>query len=206
MAPSRSADRSLSAEERDVLLDIADNAIVDGLCGRPPSAPALTLVPETLREPSGVFVTLHVDGMLNGCIGSIDGVEPLAHGAARHAWAAAFTDPRLPALRQQEYDRLLIEVSVLSPLTPIPATSWSDLHEQLETGTDGLLVAAGSRQGVFLPAVWTQLPDRDAFLDHLWLKAGLRPRDWPVDMTAWRFSARKFARWAGRGPNSLEAA
>lgn len=205
MAPSRSADRALSVEERDLLLDIADAAIVDGLRGRRPSAPALALVPEALRDPSGVFVTLNVDGLLNGCIGNIDGVEPLAHGAARHAWAAAFTDPRLPALRPHDYDRLLIEVSVLSPLTPIPATSWPDVHEQLETGTDGLVVAAGSRQGVFLPAVWDQLPDRDAFLDHLWLKAGLRPRDWPVGTRAWRFGATKFARRAGQTPSSQVA-
>jgi len=98
MAPSPSADGALAADDASLLLDIADAAIVEGLVGGPPSAPPLALLPAALRQHVGVFVTLTVDGDLNGCIGTIEGEEPLGHGTARHAWSAAFADPRLPAL------------------------------------------------------------------------------------------------------------
>jgi len=192
----------LTDADVELLLDLADAAIVDGLLGRPPGAPPAAALPIALREPRGVFVTLTVDGDLNGCIGSIQGVEPLGRGAARHAWSAAFADPRLPPLRRADYERLTIEVSVLSPLAPIPATTRHDLLHQLRPAVDGLVIAAGPRQGVFLPAVWAQLPEPAMFLDHLQLKAGLRPGWWPPDMQAWRFTAGKFSRRAGEQPTS----
>ena len=207
MAPSPSPDTELSGEDRDILLDIAEAAIADGLVGRPPSAPTVELLPSALREHRGVFVTLTVDATLNGCIGSIAGIEPLGHGSARHAWSAAFVDPRLPALRHHDYDRLVIEVSVLSPLMTLPATSRRDVLNQLQAGADGLVIAADRHhQAVFLPAVWDQLPQPAVFLDHLQLKAGLPPGQWPAGMQAWRFSVEKFARHAGEQPSPSRAA
>jgi uncharacterized protein len=206
MAPSPSPDTPLSGEDRDILLHIADTAIADGLLGRPPSAPTVEHLPPALREHRGIFVTLTVDATLNGCIGSIAGIEPLGHGSARHAWSAAFADPRLPALRPHHYDRLLIEVSVLSPLTTLTATSRRDVLDQLRPA-DGLVIAADRHhQAVFLPAVWDQLPEPAAFLDHLQLKAGLPPGQWPASMRAWRFSAEKFARHSGEQPSPSRAA
>ena len=167
MVPSRSSDMKLTPHERELLLDIADAAIVGGFLGVPPSAPPDALLPGALREHVGVFVTLMVDGQLNGCIGSIEGVEPLGHGAARHAWSAAFGDPRLPRLRPVDYSRLRIEVSVLSPLTAMLAVSRHQVLDQLRPGVDGLVIAAGCRRGLFLPAMWEQLPGPEVFLDHL---------------------------------------
>lgn len=197
MAPSPSADARVGPAEADLLLDIAETAIVDGLLGRRPAAPPVTVLPPALREPSGVFVTLTVRGELNGCIGAIEGIEPLAHGAARHAWSAAFADPRLPQLRAADYEQLTIEISVLSPLAPITADSRTDLLARLRPHTDGLLISTGTRQGVFLPAVWEQLPDPEVFLDQLQRKAGLPPGRWPPGMRAFRFTAEHFARRAG---------
>lgn len=205
MAPSPSPD-TLTEEEVELLLDLAEAAIVDGLLGRPPAAPPATALPIGLKEPRGVFVTLTVDGELNGCIGRIQAVEPLGHGAARHAWSAAFADPRLPPLRRADYQRLTIEISVLSPMAPIAATTRHDLLSQLRPGVDGLVIAAGPRQGVFLPAVWDQLSEPATFLDHLQLKAGLPPGGWPPDMQAWRFTAAKLSRRAGDQPTPVQAA
>lgn len=187
----------MTAGEAELLVDISDAAIVDGLLGRRPGAPPVHLLPAALQQRLGVFVTLTVEESLNGCIGSIDGTEPLGHAAARHAWAAAFTDPRLPPLQRADYRRLLIEVSVLSSLSPIPADSRSELLDQLRPHIDGLVVAAGGRRALFLPAVWEQLPEPADFLDHLQRKAGLRPGEWPPGMRAERFTADRFARRAG---------
>jgi AmmeMemoRadiSam system protein A len=206
MALSPSPDTRLSGRDRDILLDIADTAIADGLLGRTPSAPPVELLPPASRQHRGIFVTLTVGGTLNGCIGSVAGIEPLGHGSARHVWSVAFADPRLPALAHHDYDQLVIEVSVLSPLRTLPASSRRDALNQLRPGADGLVIAADRHhQAVFLPAVGDQLPEPSLFLDHLQLKAGLPPRQWPANMRAWRFSAEKFARHAGEQPSPSRA-
>lgn len=180
-----------------LLLDIADAALLAALRRQPPAPIDVTALPPDLQQPAGVFVTLEVDGQLNGCIGTIDGQAPLALATARYAVAAAFDDPRLPPLRASQYDRLDIEVSVLSPLAPIDATSRARVLEQLRPRSDGLLIAGSGRRGVFLPAVWEQLPAPREFLRRLEAKAGWSPGDWPPDAAAFRFTAHKYARRAG---------
>jgi AmmeMemoRadiSam system protein A len=197
MAPSPWADSRLQDAEAALLLDLADDAIVEGLRHRPAAVPDAADLPPALQEKRGVFVTLLVDGALNGCIGSIDGDEPLGQAVPRLARSAAFADWRLPSLRTSDYPSLTIEVSLLSPLEPVPAASRRQLLDQLRPGVDGLLLEAGPRRGVFLPVVWEKVPDPDDFLDHLLNKAGIRPRTWPAEMAAWRFTVEKLTRRAG---------
>lgn len=192
--------------EAELLLDIADEAIIAGLRGRAPITTDPADLPEVLRAHVGSFVTLTVLGELNGCIGSIEGFEPLGVSVAHHAQAAAFSDPRLPPLRPADYEYLVIEVSVLSPLAEIPAGSRQELLTGLRPGVDGLVIGVGSRRAVFLPVVWDALPDPDDFLDHLYVKAGLVPGSWPGRMRAFRFTVQKFHRDAGRTAGSLPAA
>jgi AmmeMemoRadiSam system protein A len=202
MAPSPSADGRLHDAEAALLLDLAHAAIIDGLRRRPAVVPDLADLPPALREPRRVFVTLLVDGRLNGCIGSIDGDEPLGQAVGRLARSAAFADWRLPALRPGDYGSLLIEVSLLSPLEPVTATTRAELLDQLRPGDDGLVVEAGPRRGVFLPVVWEKVPDPDDFLDHLLDKAGIRPRTWPQNIEAWRFTVEKLSRPAATAPSA----
>jgi len=176
------------------LLDIADRVIMAGLDSRGPLVPDRSGLHADLRRTFGAFVTLTVRGELNGCIGSIEGDEPLDLAVARHAWSAAFEDPRLPPLRWSDYAHLAIEVSVLSPLSVLPAESRSGLLDALRPGVDGLLIGAGMRRAVFLPSVWEQLPSADAFVEHLFRKAGLAPDVWPDDLRAHRFTAQKITR------------
>ncbi|TFH19632.1 MAG: AmmeMemoRadiSam system protein A, partial [Acidimicrobiales bacterium] len=169
----------------------------DGLGNRRPTVPTLDELPDELQRPVGAFVTLNVHGRLNGCIGSIETDEAVGVSVARHAWSAAFSDPRLPALRWVDYDHLDIEISLLSPLASIVASSRDGLLDVLEPGVDGLLIAAGTRRAVFLPSVWEQLPSPGTFLAHLFHKAGLDPATWPDDLRAFGFTAEKFGRRAG---------
>lgn len=198
MAPSYSPEH-LADDDVELLLDLADTTLARALVGDRPPLPTLETLPAALHERRGAFVTLKVGGELNGCIGTIDGDEPLGHAIPRLALSAAFADYRLPALRPSDYRDLLIEVSLLSPLTPIDARSRDELRATLEPGDDGVVVKSGSRQALFLPAVWEQLPDPDDFLDHLWHKAGLAPRTWPPGTETFRFRARKHERRAGSG-------
>ena len=50
-----------------------------------------------------------------------------------------------------------------------------------------LIIRDGDRQGLFLPSVWKQLPDRQEFLSNLKLKAGLSPNYWSENIKVYRF-------------------
>lgn len=186
-------------DDAEVLLDIAELTLATALFGGRPTLPRVEQLPMSLRGRVGAFVTLTVAGELNGCIGNVEGVEPIGHAVARLALAAAFDDPRLPALRRVDYPDLTIELSLLSGLSSISAGSRADLLREVRPHRDGVVVAAGPRQGLFLPSVWEQLPSPDDFLDHLWIKAGLTPRTWPGDLRAFRFTAQRHRRCAGTG-------
>jgi AmmeMemoRadiSam system protein A len=192
MEASLSPDERLDAPEAELLLAIAEAAIVEGFQGRSPALPDLANLPPALRQPRGLFVTLTVDGALNGCIGTVDADEPLGYAVAHYAQAAAFADPRLPRLRPSDHDRLAIEVSVLSPLTELDVTGRDELLAELRPWVDGLVLTVGAERAVFLPAVWEKLTDPEQFLAHLEAKAGLRSGSWPAGLRALRFSAERY--------------
>jgi len=198
MARLPSCETALTSAAGAALLDIADSTVLAGLDGLGPGIPDLDELAEPLRVRAGVFVTLLVGGELNGCIGSIEGTEPLGQAAARHAWSAAFADPRLPVLTISDYPGLTIEVSVLTPLLRIGSDTRQDVLERLRPGEDGLVLEQGPHRALFLPSVWAQLPDPVRFVDHLLHKAGMRPGSWPRGMRAWCFTTQTFSRAAGR--------
>ncbi|MBW3614609.1 MAG: AmmeMemoRadiSam system protein A [Actinobacteria bacterium] len=179
---------ALSEGELDVMFSLARQAIEVGLAGGRAPAVDVEHLPPALREPRGAFVTLEVDGALNGCIGTLESSEPLGAAVARCAWEAAFGDPRLPSLTAQDYPRVHIKVSILGPLEPIAARSEAEVLAQLRPGIDGLVIARGINRATFLPAVWKSLPDPLDFLRHLEHKAGLPPGRWPRGMRAWRYT------------------
>jgi AmmeMemoRadiSam system protein A len=194
MGRSRSGEWTLTEADQTLLLDLAESAIrasfgqVEGTIGDAGE------LPETLRRPGGGFVTLHVAGELNGCIGTIGGTEPIGIAVARLAVQAAFDDPRLPPLRFADLGRLHIEISLLSEPSSVAADTRVALLDQLRPGDDGLIIEAEGRRAVFLPAVWEQLPEPDQFLDHLLRKAGLATDRWPPDMRAEVFTTTSVSR------------
>jgi len=145
-----------------------------------------------LQRPGATFVTLLKEGELRGCIGSLDAVRPLGHDVAENAVAAAFRDPRFPALSAQEWPRCKVELSLLSAAQPMRFGDETDLLRQIHAGEDGLIVEAEGRRGTFLPQVWDSLPDKRAFLDALLRKAGL-PADTPLERCKiFRYRVAKF--------------
>ena len=188
MGRSPSPETPSAVGDAELLLDIAELTVATALVGRRPTLPPLGNLPRRLRARVGAFVTLTVAGELNGCIGNVEGIEPIGHAVARLALSAAFDDPRLPALRPADFPNLTIELSLLSELSMIVAESRADLIAALRPHRDGVVVTAGPRQGLFLPSVWEHLHRSDDFLDHLWIKAGLTPRTWPTDLRAFRFT------------------
>jgi AmmeMemoRadiSam system protein A len=194
MAPSPSPERTLDAARAEQLLDLAQRAIVDYLSHRPLALPSLEHLAPSLHDKVGAFVTLTVAGELQGCIGNVEGDEPVGVAVARLARSAASADPRFAPLQATQYPDLTIELSILSTPSPIVATTREALLEQLRPGIDGLIIADGRNRALFLPGVWTQLPDPASFVDHLFRKAGITTSGWPARLRAWRFTTQTCTR------------
>ena len=143
-----------------------------------------------LAQPGACFVSLHIGAELRGCVGRTEAAPRLADQLIDNAWAAAFRDPRFPALRREEFAGLSFEVHVLTPMVPLPFTTRADLHARLRPHVDGLQLESESRRGVFLPVMWEQLPAPEEFVRQLLRKAGIRESE---AFTAQRFEARMFS-------------
>jgi AmmeMemoRadiSam system protein A len=184
---------ALDAVQRRGLLDIGETAIRIALRERRRWVPEEHDVGAALWAAGASFVTLlDVDDRLLGCIGALEPRHPLAVDVAQHAVAAAFEDPRMPALTADEFERMTIEVSILSPLEEISPRSLEELASMLEPGVDGVLVEASAQRATFLPAVWAKVASIDEFLGHLWEKARFAPGAWPTGTRAWRYTTECF--------------
>jgi AmmeMemoRadiSam system protein A len=133
---------------------------------------------DAFQAQCGVFVTLKIRGRLRGCIGSLVGSEPLDEGVRVNTLNAAFNDPRFNPLTEAELDRVSIEVSVLTESRPLKYESAADLISKLRPTIDGVTIRQGFDSATFLPQVWEQLPDAQAFLSHLCVKAGMPGDAW----------------------------
>jgi AmmeMemoRadiSam system protein A len=177
------------AERGRILLAHARHA-VESLFGRANGAP-----PDArfLDEPGATFVTLHIDGELRGCIGSLQAELPLRVDVARNARTAARSDPRFAPVTADELQRLSIEVSLLSAAEPLTFTDEADLLRQVEARRDGLVFEYGRQRSTFLPQVWEQLPGARDFLHHLKTKAGLPPDFWADGIRVSRYAVDKWS-------------
>ena len=142
-----------------------------------------------LRANGACFVTLKQGGRLRGCIGSSIAHRPLAADVAANGFAAAFNDKRFPAVTADDLAALTLSVSVLGAPAPMAFTDEVGLLAQLRPGTDGLIIEDGGRRALFLPSVWSGLPERRDFLAHLKAKAGLKADHWSDGFKGWRFIA-----------------
>ena len=195
--------RTLLAEHGTTLLHLAAASIEYGLeRGRPPIVDLSQSAPE-LRENGASFVTIRRDGNLRGCIGSSVAGQPLVKDVSEHAFAAAFRDPRFPALKSSEIEGLYLSVSVLSEPSPMRFADEAQLLSSLRPRIDGLIIADDGHRALFLPSVWETLPDPEAFLNHLKLKAGLLAGHWSGGFKAWLFVAEEASTEQLADPGSI---
>lgn len=183
---SSSSQHEFTRDERDALLDLASESIVQGLEGKT-LKPDKAVYSRALVQHGASFVTLNCDAQLRGCIGTLEAYQPLLLDVAENAWSAAFRDPRFSPLTDSEYSRTEIHISVLTPATPMTFSSEQNLVEQLQPQIDGLILSLGRQRGTFLPSVWESLPDSRDFLQHLKRKAGLPADFWSSDIQIERY-------------------
>lgn len=165
--------------------------------------PAAGAVAPWLAEPGAAFVTLTLGGQLRGCIGSLEVHRALKDDVEANAMAAAFRDPRFPPLTAEEFRRVRIEVSELSPMTPMIFGSEAEALAQLRPFVDGVVFEYGRHRGTFLPQVWEQLPDPAEFMARLKYKAGLPPNFWAPEVRLHRYTV---AKWKEAEPSAPASA
>jgi len=165
----------LSEKARRTLLDIARTTVEHAVRGK--LTPRFDVDDPELQGHQGAFVTLKTHGQLRGCIGNFVASQPLWQVVRDMADAAATRDMRFfgNQLTPGELPHLRIDISVLSPLTPV-----KDPLEAIELGTHGIYVRKGGRSGCFLPQVATETGwSKEEFLSHCCAgKAGLAPDAW----------------------------
>jgi AmmeMemoRadiSam system protein A len=157
---------------RDVLLDLAFKAIQEGF-GEDVEYRYDEAQYDYLHKNGASFVTLNLDGRLRGCIGSLMATTHLLDDIRKNSKAAAFGDPRFAPLTQSEFERVEIEVSLLSEPKLLDYSDVNDLKKKISKGIDGVVLRLGSYQATFLPQVWEQLPTFELFFSHLCQKAGM---------------------------------
>ncbi len=145
-----------------------------------------------LRHQRATFVTLHKHGQLRGCVGSLEARRSLVSDISANAYAAAFQDPRFPALSEEEFDELDIHISILTPVSPIGFSSEEDLIRQLRPGVDGLILEDTGQRGTFLPSVWESLPEKSQFWRELKRKAALPYDHWSSTIKVYRYQTQSF--------------
>lgn len=160
--------------QNDILLDVAYKTIKDELYnGSSIDRLALERDHEFLSEERACFVTLTLDGRLRGCIGSLLPHRKLIDDVMNNAKSSAFKDYRFQPLTKSEFERVNIEISLLTIPKVLIYETIDELKEKIRPGIDGVILQKNHNKATFLPQVWDELESFDLFFDHLCQKAGL---------------------------------
>ena len=175
----------LTENEQKELLKIARGTIVAYVSNG--NVPAIATSLPGLSLHSGCFVTIKKQGELRGCIGNFVSDQPLYLLVQEMAVSAATRDPRFYPMKKDDLADFTIDISVLSPLAR------ADSVEEIQVGVHGIYIVKGSYCGVLLPQVATEYGwDRDQFLQHTCVKAGLPQDAWQGECDIYIFSAQVF--------------
>ena len=134
-------------------------------------------------EQCGVFVTINSirneEKELRGCIGYPYPTSPLVDAVIDSAVNAATQDPRFEPLSADDLDKVVFEVSVLTPPESIEVENPKEYLSKIKVGEDGLIIEKGYYKGLLLPQVpvewgWCE----EEFLCQCCIKAGIPPDSW----------------------------
>lgn len=143
-----------------------------------PAALPENLPEELLNRRAGAFVSLHKDGNLRGCIGTIMATQKnLAEEILNNAISACSRDPRFSPVTVDELDDLEYSVDVLGEPERI-----FDVKD-LDVKRYGVIVENGGRRGLLLP----DLEGVDTVAEQIAIakrKAGIRADE---KIALWRF-------------------
>ncbi len=101
---------------------------------------------EIYDQKAGTFVSIHKEGALRGCIGTIlPTCSCVADEIMQNAISAGTNDPRFPMIKESELPSLEISVDVLGTPETIAGP------EDLDVKRYGVIVTSGRKRGLLLP-------------------------------------------------------
>jgi len=152
------------------------------------------------NKKAGIFVTLYQLDTINskknlrGCIGYTVPSWNIHDTVVAAAINAATEDPRFIALGQEELDKIIFEVSVLTKPISIQIGNTQAFLSEIVIGRDGLILESNYGSGLFLPQVpveqrWTI----NEYLMNLCYKAGAPVDTWKLpDSKLYKFHTMVF--------------
>ncbi|QKF81236.1 AmmeMemoRadiSam system protein A [Halarcobacter ebronensis] len=164
------------SEKNRVLLKIAKEAIETTFENKKVNKESYLENYDFLKEQEATFVTLTLNGKLRGCIGSLIAHRTLFDDLINNAKAAAFSDPRFNPLTKNEFEKIRIEISILTKPEPLEYKDFEDLKSKLIPKKHGVILQLDGHRATFLPQVWDELSTFEEFMVHLCQKAGLNPQ------------------------------
>jgi len=196
----------LTQKEGEYLVKLARNAVEQHLkTGQIIRMPAD--IPSKFKERCGVFVTINSvtesaeKHELRGCIGFPYPTTMLAQAVIESAISSATQDPRFIPMKADELDKVVFEISVLTPPEPVEVENPKEYCSRIKVGRDGLIVERSYCKGLLLPQVPVEWKwDEEAFLCQCCMKAGLPPDSWLLKGTkVYKFQAIIFEEVSPRG-------
>jgi len=135
-----------SKANEDPYVHLARETITRFIKHLPPVTDLSSYPKEMWDRKAGVFVSLHEEGQLRGCIGTFKPTTAcIAKEIMQNAVSACFEDPRFPAVEEYELDRLVYSVDVLGKTEPVKD------RKTLDPRRYGVIVSCGTRRGLLLP-------------------------------------------------------
>jgi len=167
----------LSEKAKGVLMLAARDSIHSLFGDKHPPIIDFKYYPELAQTGAGAFVTLNLNDQLRGCIGYITSDSTLFDTVCEAAKQAATNDPRFYPVTENEFTEINIEISILSPLSPIYN------YDQIQLGIHGLVLDDEYNRAILLPQVAVENNfDLPQFLTALCEKAGIDPYAWETEM------------------------
>ena len=134
------------AEKSDAYVKLARASVESWVRDRKQISVPKDLPAEMLTKRAGTFVSLHENGRLRGCIGTIASTQNnIAEEIVQNAISACSRDPRFSPVRADELASLEISVDVLGEMESIASPA------QLDVKRYGVVVSYGYKRGLLLP-------------------------------------------------------
>ncbi|MBC8500992.1 MAG: AmmeMemoRadiSam system protein A [Nanoarchaeota archaeon] len=181
----------MNEEDKKLLLKLAREAIVTHFKRQEPNINDVM----HLNEEQGVFVTLHKNKQLRGCIGFPEPIMSLYKAVIEAAREAAFGDPRFPLLTKDELRDVEIEISVITVPELIKVNDSTEYTKNISIGRNGLIIRSVHGSGLLLPQVAIEHNFTvGQFLNCLCQKAGLPFSAWEdLNNQIYKFQAEVFS-------------
>ncbi len=146
-------------------------------------------VPKILQNKSGIFVTLNIYEKgkeklkLRGCIGRPYPSQPLVKATIDSAIDSGIHDPRFSNVKLSDLDKIVFEITALTPPVKIEANTPQERLDAVEIGIHGLIIervnAPPGHGGLFLPQVPVEWHwNKEEYLTQLCGKARISGNMW----------------------------